>query len=293
MQSVTRLALVTLICVLVAGCSWWFTGTDSRSGVSSSLVDYLYPRGEVPPPPDDAIPQLELPIRVGLAFVPGSGEQALTEAQRQELLGRVKSAFVDRDFIEAIELIPETYLRQGDGFETLEGVARLYRVEAIALVSYDQVAFVGDAGSSFWYWTIVGAYVVKGSEHEVQTFVDTAVFDMGTRSLLFRAPGVDRMESQSTLVDAAETRRETMGASFERAMADMTVNLDAELDRFKTRVKEDDVAVVTYKPGHEQKGGGSMSVGPASVLGLALLALSLMRLRTNTSVPRSEKNETR
>jgi rhombotail lipoprotein len=277
MKSATRLILVALLAGVTAGCSWWFTETDSRSGVSSSLVDYLYPRGEVPPPPDDTTPQLELPIRVGLAFVPGSGDQALTEAQRHVLLDRVKAAFVDRDFIETIEIIPETYLRQGSGFETLEGVARLYRVQAMALVSYDQVAFVGDAGSSFWYWTIVGAYVVKGSEHEVQTFVDTAVFDMGTRSLLFRAPGADRMESKSTLVDAAEVRRDTMGSSFERAMADMTVNLDAELDRFRARVKEDQVAVVTYKPGHEQKGGGASGYFLLLVAGLAVAARKRLR----------------
>lgn len=276
MRSATRLVIAGLLVVLANGCSWLFTDTDSRTGVSSSLVDYLYPRGEIPPPPDDKVPQLNLPVRVGLAFVPGSGGQGLSEAQRQDLLGKVKAAFMDRDFIEAIEIVPETYLRQGEGFETLEGVARLYRVDVMALVSYDQVAFVGDAGSSFWYWTIVGAYVVKGSEHEVQTFVDTAVFDLGTRSLLFRAPGADRMESKSTLVDTAEIRRDTMNESFERAMSDMTVNLDAELDRFKTRVKEDQVAVVTYKPGHEKTGGGG-SIGLASILVLGTLAFAAVR----------------
>ena len=280
MKSVTRLILATLVVFMIGGCSWWFTDTNTRTGVSSSLVDYLYPRGEVPPPPAENIPQLELPIRVGLAFVPGTGKAALTEAQRHDLLARVKAAFMDRDFIETIEIIPETYLRQGDGFETLEGVARLYRVQAIALVSYDQVAFVGDAGSSLWYWTIVGAYVVKGSEHEVQTFVDTAVFDLGTHTLLFRAPGADRMESKSTLVDAAEIRRDTMSESFERAMADMTVNLDAELDRFRTRVKEEQVAVVTYKPGHEKSGGGATDPVSIVLLALVLFAAGLRAGRT-------------
>jgi len=154
--------IAVLLSGLLCGCTWLFTDADSRTGVSSSLVDYLYPRGEVPPPPEENIPRLEIPIRVGLAFVPGTGEQALTEAQRLRLLEQVRSAFKDREFIEAIEIIPETYMRQGRGFDTLESMARLYRVEAMALVSYDQVAFVGDAGSSIWYWTIVGAYVVKG-----------------------------------------------------------------------------------------------------------------------------------
>ena len=60
----------------------------------------------------------------------------------------------------------------------------------MALVSYDQVANTSEKTSSLLYWTIVGAYVVKGNKNDVQTFVDTAVFDMATRKLLFRAPGV-------------------------------------------------------------------------------------------------------
>ncbi|MEQ1704159.1 MAG: Ig-like domain repeat protein, partial [Ilumatobacteraceae bacterium] len=51
-----------------------------------------------------------------------------------------------------------------------------YGLDVIALVSYDQVAHSAETTSSFLYWTIVGAYVVKGNKNDVQTFVDTAVF---------------------------------------------------------------------------------------------------------------------
>lgn len=288
MRSFIQLMLGGCLVVLLAGCSYLFANTDSRTGVSSSLVDYLYPKGEVPPQPDERVPHLELPIRVGLAFVPSAGPEALSEAQRQQLLEKVRAAFLDRDFIEAIEIIPETYLRQGKGFDALDGVARLYRVQAMALVSYDQVAFVGDAGSSFWYWTIVGAYVVKGSEHEVQTFVDTAVFDMATRSLLFRAPGADRLETRSTLVDTAEIRREAMAESFEKAMGAMTVNLNTELDRFNTRVEQEQVAVVSYKPGHEKKGGGAL--GALSLIALIVWLASPRPAIPGNNTPGSESN---
>jgi len=281
MTSWSRLLIPSLLIALLAGCTWLFADTESRTGVSSSLVDYLYPKGEVPPTPDDSTPRLQLPIRVGLAFVPGTGDPFLSEAQRLRLLERVRAAFADREFIEAIEIVPETYMRQGRGFDTLESVARLYRVEAMALVSYDQVAFVGDAGSSFWYWTIVGAYLVKGSAHEVQTFVDTAVFDMGTQTLLFRAPGADRLETRSTLVGTPEVRREAMADSFEKAMADMTVNLDRELDVFKERVKKEQVAVVTYRPGHEKGGSGAVDLLTLAFMAgwLALAKLGKQRRR--------------
>jgi len=36
---------------------------------SSSLVSFLYPNGEMPPA-QDVVPELHLPLRVGLAFLP-------------------------------------------------------------------------------------------------------------------------------------------------------------------------------------------------------------------------------
>jgi hypothetical protein len=106
------------------------------------------------------VPHLDLPIRVGLAFVP-SGDanvEGLSEVHKAELLAQVKRAFSNREFIADIQIIPEAYLRSARGFDTVDQVARLYQLAVIALVSYDQVAITDD----------------------------TAVFDVKTQSLLFR-----------------------------------------------------------------------------------------------------------
>ena len=71
----------------------------------------------------------------------------------------------------------------------LEQTARLYGLDVMALVSYDEVAHSTETTSSLRYWTIVGDTVVKGNKNDVRTFVDTAVFDVPTHKLLFRAPG--------------------------------------------------------------------------------------------------------
>ncbi|HEY5655195.1 MAG TPA: hypothetical protein VIS04_05100, partial [Woeseiaceae bacterium] len=62
--------------LILAGCSsfWSLYSGQSRRGVSSSLVDYLYPEGQEPPAYSEQIPRLELPLRVGLAFVPSRYE---------------------------------------------------------------------------------------------------------------------------------------------------------------------------------------------------------------------------
>ena len=256
-MKITKLASCMLVFLLVGGCSsLWSLGSETRSGVSSSLVDYLYPKGEVPPDVSDTVPYLELPLRVGIAFVPGQGgRSAISEATRIELLENVKVEFSDRDYIEFIEVIPDTYLRSSNGVDGMKQVARLYGVDVIALVSYDQVAASDDNPSSFLYWTIVGAYTIKATSNEVQTFVDTAVFDVKTARLLFRAPGLHKMSDRSTLIESGEVVRKARAESFAAAMQTMTQNLSVELDRFRERVRNDPgVAEVKWKEG---SGGGS------------------------------------
>ncbi len=271
MRATTLAALVIVAIVLSVSACAGLWGPEGRRGVSSSLVDYLYPKGEIPPKHDQTIPHLEIPLSVGLAFVPGSGGDAgsLPEAHKAQLLQKVKAAFQDRDFIAQISVIPETYMRSARGFEGVDQVARLYGLDVVALVSYDQVATASEKKSSLLYWTIVGAYVIKGTENQVNTFVDTAVFDVRSRKLLFRAPGVSENRKSTTLIEVEETYRETRKQGFELAMADMTKNLETEMDVFRERIKEDKSVQVTTRAGYS--GGGSIPPWlPILLLGLAL-----------------------
>jgi rhombotail lipoprotein len=267
---------VLFACLLLTGCAGWF-GHGSREGVSSSLVEYLYPDGGEPPQQPGIAPNLELPLSVGIAFVPTQGQAALTEAERMALLDKVKSHFEGRDYIQEIAVIPDAYLRSGRGFQSLEQVSRLYNLDVVALVSYDQVAHTDERTSSFLYWTIVGAYVVKGNENDVNTFVDTAVFDIPTRKLLFRAPGVSEITSSTTLVDLDADLRATQQKGFDQAMSDMTVNLDKELDAFKERIREDQSVRISYAPTYRGGGGGGGGAGGFGALAALALLLGIRR----------------
>jgi rhombotail lipoprotein len=272
----SRLPLTIMSIVAVSGCSSLMSGygNDTRRGVSSSLVDYLYPNGEQPPKPEESIPQLRIPLRVGLAFVPvrsGADAPGLSEADKNALLEKVRAAFIDQDFISDIVVIPDTYLRGGSGFQGLEQVSRLYQVPVMALVSYDQVASSSETNASFLYWTIVGAYTIEGTKNEVRTFVDTAIFDIQSKRLLFRAPGIHVASGKSTLATVSDEILAARRNSFSLAMDDMNTNLLAELDRFKVRVTEDPgVAQVVRADG---SGGGGMP-SPALLLLLGGLLLS-------------------
>lgn len=276
----TRLFLLAFV-LLITACAG-LMGGNRREGVSSSLVDYLYPAGEKPPPLSAQTAVLELPLKVGLAFVPSQygSSKGPSEAERMEMLQKVKTTFSGRDFIEEIAVIPEAYLRAGRGFEGLEQTARLYGLDVMALVSYDQVANTSEKAASLLYWTIVGAYVVKGNKNDAQTFVDTAVFDIATRKLLFRAPGVSDVQSSTTLVDQEQDMRVTQRKGFEQAMADMTKNLDTELASFKERIRTDGSVKVTRTSGYSSGGGG----GALDAGLLALLAGLLFSVRRATRV---------
>jgi rhombotail lipoprotein len=268
------LALVSATFIMTGCSTLWNWSGGHRNGTSSSLVDYLYPDGEVPPNVEDTIPYLELPLRVGIAFVPGqAGPSTISEATKMQLLDNVKANFVDRDYIGHIEVIPDSYLRSSKGTKGMQQVARLYGVDVMALVSYDQVAVSEENPSGILYWTIVGSYFIKATSNEVQTFVDTAVFDVDTARLLFRAPGAHTMSDRSTLVEAGEVVRKAKDESFAAAMGEMTGNLTAELDRFRERVQDDPtVAEVKWRPG---SGGGSVNW-------LLLVALAALGLRRTT-----------
>src|ERR1700723_1239723 len=79
---------------------------QSQNHNSSSLVTFLYPDGKAPPQ-NNNIPQLRLPLRVGLAFLPSEGNfgaPALDAAHKNDLLERIRQHFSSQKFISEIVL---------------------------------------------------------------------------------------------------------------------------------------------------------------------------------------------
>ncbi|HZJ92716.1 MAG TPA: rhombotarget lipoprotein [Thiopseudomonas sp.] len=275
-----KFGLLIIISLQLSACSSGF-GIDGRRGVSSSLVDYLYPEGQVPPKYEETVPHLRLPLTVGLAFVPSEKNSAysLPEAKKMQLLEQVKQKFSGLDYVRDINIIPDTYMRSTKGFEGVDQIARLYGLDIMALVSYDQVAVSSETKSSLLYWTIVGAYFIKGNQNQVTTFVDTAVFDVNSRKMLLRAPGVSEAKRSSTLVEVDQVNRAARGEGFELAMADMSTNLSVELDRFKARIKQDKSVQVSRREGYSGGGGALQWQLVMLLAGLALL-LGIRRVRS-------------
>ena len=269
------LALTSVAALILSGCTALnaLTGTPDRprqSHNSSSLVEFLYPNGRIPPA-ENQIPELRVPLRVGLAFLPTQSGAGPTAAQRDELLERIRQRFADRKFVTEIVTIPDYYLRNSRGFEGLQGVQRLYTIDVMALVSYDQVEHMDENEWSLGYLTIVGAYVLKGSHHDVATLVDLAVVDPVTQSLILRAGGTDSRNRNTTLIDQSREARESSAASFATATTQMVDNFDVALTKFEADVRAGKANIRVAKREGGGRAGGGGSFGPLALGGLLIL----------------------
>jgi rhombotail lipoprotein len=242
---------------------------------SSSLVDFLYPDGRVPPASAER-PQLAIPLRVGLAFLPGANAHAagLDEAHKDALLERIKQRFATRKFVTEIVVIPDYYLSGQRGFAGLDGIKHLYGLDVVALVSFDQQTHLDQNDWSLAYLTIVGAYVVKGSRHDVATLVDLAIVDPVTRQLVMRAGGTDLRHGNTTLIDAGREAREANIAGFSAATDQMISHFDAALVSFEADVRSGKapIRVVSKNATGGSGGGGAID---EVFIGLLLLTLAL------------------
>lgn len=257
----------------------------------SSLMDYLYPKEKAAPAPNPAGARLHLPLKLGIAFVPGGTaswrvQNLLTPGQEKPLLEVVKRSFKDRPWVGEIKLIPSAYLRAGGGFDNLDQVARMYGVEVIALVSVDQIQYTDPKWYSFTYISIVGAYVLPGDANDTRTLIDAAVYDVPTRTFLLRAPGQSEVKGSSTWAHREVQLREHAQKGLETAMADLSKNLDAEVASFKAEVasgERKDVDVVDRKGVSLRESGGKNFGGalgwPEALMALLILAFGLRMRR--------------
>ena len=245
---------------LATGCMF---DAGRRHHEQTSLVNYLYP-GDSARAMTPTIPTLTLPLKVGLAWVPGAsnkessyGDSTLPEEFLQSTLAEVRRQFTNLTFVSEVVTIPTAYLQPGGGFQNLDQIRAMHGVDVIALVSRDQRQFNDSDRLSFFYMTIVGAFAVPAEKNETYTMVDTAVFDIQSRSLLFRAPGMHRSKHRSTLAGVDWDLRQDRAEGVKLATESMVKNLKTEMAAFQERIKTQPETVrIVKRPGYTGAGAG-------------------------------------
>lgn len=230
--------------------------------------------------------QIKTPLRVGLAFAPlparVGGSRDIPSQLKQNLLEKVRDAFKDISFIEEIEVIPSTYLKEDAEFESLVAAAQAFHLDAVTLVTYDQEQFSDPTNWSLLYWTVIGLYLVPGEKNETRTLLETSVVAVNSRVLLLHAVGSDKSEGWNTPVHVKPGLRQESEESFEKATNRLIADLRTQLDKVQTSLKEGrgiygtPVAFVTEQgmvTAGAGQGGGIGGGGDLGWLGGAFLIL--------------------
>jgi len=264
---------IVLLLLLLCGCSFY---GPQRRHFRSNLVDYLFPDG-MPSRPRAA--RLQLPLKIGIAFVPSTPDP-LDPQTEQRLLGIVRKAFTGRDWVGQIQVIPSSYLEPHGGYDNLDQVARLMDVDVVALVSVDQIQYSDPTMLSILYVSIIGEYLLPGDRNDTRTLIDVAVVDVPSRSFLLRAPGTSRIGGMATPVEAERRLRGKSDEGLRLAMLDLTKNLDAEVGSFKASVttgERADVDIVT-RDGKSLRAGGAFD-GVTMFMLLIVVAAAFVPMR--------------
>jgi rhombotail lipoprotein len=230
---------------LLSGCS------NQQTRSTSNLVDYLYPK-EQTTKIEPGTPNLKLPLKIGIAFVPAQSPDhygknewtgrsdlttALTEAKKTKLLEKVAGHFRQEKFVSDIQVIPSNYLTPQGSFSNLSQIKTMYDIDVIALVSFDQIQFTDGSFLSLSYWTLVGAYTISGEKNDTNTLLDTTIYDIESKKMLFRAPGTSHVKGRSTPVNLSEELRLDSIEGFDLATENMIKNLEEQMNAFRERIK--------------------------------------------------------
>jgi rhombotail lipoprotein len=274
---------VLLSCLpLLTGC---LIGTRMPTRNASSALNYLYPEGSVIAAPATQV-NLHLPVRVGIAFAPDRTYHAdpVTEEQKQRLLTGVANAFKSHEGIGHIEVVPSAYLQPGGSFANLDQLRSLLGIDLMVLLSYDQAQFTDATRASWTYLTVVGPLLVSGEKNDTRTLMDAVVYDIPSRTLLFRSAGESTVKGWTSPVTVDRKRRKFAADGFAKATDNLVVNLNAALARFEEQAKNGTVqgpgtpAVAMFNAQGERVQPGSGGGGGGALGGFELAAIALLGL---------------
>jgi rhombotail lipoprotein len=219
----------------------------------TSIIRFIGDDESIVTKEEAAEPTIAVPLKVGIAFAPSLDYgEGFPEKERMNLMQEVAVQFKEYKFVESIELIPSLYLEEGGGFANLDKLRQLFDIDVIMLLSYDQSQFKDTGASSITYWTLIGAYFVKGEKNDTHTLIDAALFHIQSRKMLFRASGVNHIKSSATPINLSEQAREDSLSGFRQASMDLTRNLKITLHGFRKMIRSSSGKFkLELKPGYE------------------------------------------
>ena len=241
-KNVVLLGAIVLGIVPLSGCGHY---TTQRT---SNVLAYLHP-GETQSAEVSkdiskiSLPNIPIPITLGIAFVPESrtitsgGDtkiEPLTEKFKMEMMRELTAQLRQYSIFAGIEEIPSTYLKVGGSFANIDQIRAMTGVDVIGLVSYDQVQFTDRGLVSLLYWTGIGWYFVPGEKNDTNTMIDAALYHIPTRKPLLRATAQSGVYHYSTPMNQSQNLRDDSENGFKEALHMLAADFKKQLDLLKS-----------------------------------------------------------
>jgi rhombotail lipoprotein len=247
------MAAFLLVLITLTGSCVTTRSKEPYKHLKTSIIRFLGPvEKNNPEKKETSEATITVPLKVGIAFVPSNDFGDFPEKERMNLMQEIAPEFENYKFVESIELIPSLYLEKEGGFSNLDRLQELFDINVIVLLSYDQSQFADSGAWSITYWTIVGAYIVKGEKNDTHTLIDASLFHIQSRKMLFRAAGINHLKSRATPINFTEQVRKDSLDSYHQARVDLTKNLKEKLYSFRKMIRASSGAFkLKLKPGYE------------------------------------------
>lgn len=267
-----KLLFTLVIGSTLGGCALFMgPGSDQTSSiaVTQSAFKYLYPEKEAAQLRVADVARLDLPLRVGVGFIPSRAVDRLSAATGAEVIQGLVEQVQAQKFVERAIALPADSLTPSGGFGELDKVAFMHRLDAVLLLSYEQIAITEQSPLSLLDLTIVGAYVVPGHHNDVQTRLTATAVHIPSRRYLLSADGIHESTQESTLMHASAQIRNAMEEGMLGAAADLDPNLHLALASLRRDIAAD--------RSFEVKGGGVSLL--MTLCGMLLLGLRRCTVR--------------
>ena len=233
-----RLHMATCLIVFIAFAGSCATPSKQPyTHYKTSIIRFLGPVENTPEKQEVTEPTITVPLKAGIAFVPSMDFGSFPEKERMSLMQEFASEFKKYTFVESIELIPSLYLEEEGGFSNLDRLSELFGIDIIMLLSCDQSQFKDSGAWSIMYWTVIGAYTVKGEKNDTHTLIDASLFHIPSRKMLFRAAGINHIKSKATPINLTEQMRTDSLDGYQQARIDLTKKLKEKLYVFRKMIR--------------------------------------------------------
>jgi len=227
-------AIILMACfVFCSGCASYNSGLRTVQK-QSNLASFLF-SGNQPQAPAQKAP-LQLPAKVGIAFVPGDPASSnLPDTTKKEVIEAVRSQLAKHTkYVAGAQSIPSIYLTPSGGVQNLEQVAQQFGVDVIVILGANQLQkHERNSLAAFLDVTIIGQYLIPGNTVDTATVLEAAVYHVPSRALIFRTDGANQKTSRSTRYGSSQTAQNDSASSILDASKKLVVSIGEALVGFE------------------------------------------------------------